>query len=178
MKYDREKLTGVYTENDFCFFWGHTPAKDGLITENCLSQWWKCDFMEDHILFCCSEQYMMYHKALLFADYEYAQKIIVSSDPKEIKEFGRLIRGFDEKRWDENKQNIVLQGNLLKFSQNSELKQFLLETENKILVEASPYDCIWGIGMRKGSEGICEPGSWKGQNLLGFAIMDARDRIR
>lgn len=121
---------------------------------------------------------MMYKKAVVFEDFEHAQKIISSNDPKEIKEFGRLVRGFDTDKWNEVKHNIVLQGNILKFSQNTELKQFLVGTGDKILVEASPYDKIWGIGMRKNATGILEPKLWKGLNLLGFTLMDARNRLR
>lgn len=164
-------------EDDFIFFWGHTPAKDGKITETCLSQWWSCNFYENGILFCCAEQYMMYKKALLFNDFEYAQKIVQCKDAKKIKEYGRLVRNFDEKIWDDNKQSIVMQGNLLKFSQNLELKDFLLSTESKILVEASPYDKIWGIGMKKGTNSILTPQNWKGENLLGYIIMEIRDRL-
>lgn len=177
VKYSKEALNDMYSEDDFCFFWGHQPAKDGLITESCLSQWWKCTFMENQILFCCAEQYMMYRKAMLFKDFEYAQKIICSKDPKEIKEYGRLVRGFNENKWNEEKSNIVLRGNILKFSQNEELYRFLIETKDKILVEASPYDKIWGIGIRKNTEGILEPSKWKGLNLLGFILMDVRNRI-
>jgi hypothetical protein len=177
MRYCKSSLNGTYDEQDFIFFWGHTPAKGGLITESCLSQWWKCQFMENNIMFCCAEQYMMYKKALLFNDYEYANKIISSCDPKEIKEYGRLIRNFDEMIWNSNKFIIVVRGNILKFSQNEILKEYLLSTNNKILVEASPYDRIWGIGAKRGTEGICEPQKWKGQNLLGFALMETRERV-
>lgn len=177
MKYSKDDLNDKYTEDDFCFFWGHQPSKDGLISESCLSQWWRCTFMENQILFCCTEQYMMYWKAILFEDYEYSQKILCSKDPKEIKEYGRLIRGFDDNKWNEKKSNIVLRGNILKFSQNTELKQFLVDTKDKILVEASPYDKIWGIGMKKNMKGILEPSKWKGLNLLGFILMDVRKCI-
>lgn len=177
MKYTIEGLTTCYTEDDFIFFWGHTRDKEEKITEKCLSQWWKCNFMENNIIFCCAEQYMMYKKAELFKDYEYAWKILENSEPKEIKRLGRLIRNFDETYWDIYKQAIVLQGNILKFSQNSELKEYLINTKHKILVEASPYDHIWGIGMKKETRGINNPANWRGQNLLGFTIMEVRDRI-
>lgn len=177
MNYCKEKLTSNYSDADFIFFWGHTPAKDGRITQACLSQWWKCDFSEGEISFCCAEQYMMYKKALLFEDNAIAKEILKSKSPKKIKGFGRLVSGFDSAVWDEHKGNIVVQGNILKFSQNPELKEYLLGTVDKILVEASPYDKVWGIGMKKGSVGICDPKKWKGQNLLGFALMEARDRI-
>lgn len=176
-KYSKENLDSGFSEADFIFFWGHIPAKGGQITESCLSQWWKCNFMENGVVFCCAEQYMMYKKALLFEDYEYACKILESKDPKEIKEYGRLIRNFNEEQWNLNKQEIVVQGNILKFSQNAELREYLRNTNAKILVEASPYDRIWGIGMKKGTAAIFDPLSWKGENLLGFSIMEARDRV-
>lgn len=177
MNYSKGTMRDVYLEDECCFFWGHQPAKNGIIAENCLSQWWKCTFMENQILFCCAEQYMMYKKAMLFKDFEYAQKILFSKDPKKMKEYGRVVRGFDENIWNEEKCNIVLRGNILKFSQNEELYRFLIGTKNKILVETSPYDKIWGIGMRKSEEGIFEPSKWKGLNLLGFILMDVRNRI-
>lgn len=177
MRYDVSMLDETYSRDDFVFFWSHKPAKGGEITESCLSQWWGCDFVENRIIFCCAEQYMMYHKALVFQDYEYAAMIIRSHDPKEIKEMGRAIRNFDDKLWNDNKRRIVLQGNILKFSQNQELRDYLIGTGSKILVEASPYDRIWGIGMRQDAEGICDPSQWKGTNLLGFSLMDVRDRI-
>lgn len=176
-KYNINNISSNNTENDFIFFWGHKPAKGGEITESCLSQWWKCNFMENGILFCCAEQYMMYKKALLFEDYEYAQMVLASKEPKEIKEYGRLIRNFNEEKWNLNKQMIVIEGNILKFSQNLDLKEYLQNTATKILVEASPYDKIWGIGMKKGTEGILNPYNWKGENLLGFSIMEVRDRL-
>ena len=178
MRYNTESLIDIYKEENFCFFWGHAPSKDGRITESCLSQWWLCSFMENQIIFCCAEQYMMYKKALLFVDFEYAQKIINCKEPKKIKEYGRLVRNFDERKWDEEKYNIVLKGNILKFSQNEELNNYLISTNNKILVEASPYDNVWGVGMRRNAKGILEPTNWKGQNLLGFVLMETRERLR
>lgn len=178
MKYSIEKLNSTYSQSDFVFFWGHTPAKSGEITKTCLSQWWKCDFEEDGVIFCCAEQYMMYKKALLFEDREHAEEILKTNDPKAIKALGRLVKNFDDKVWNEHKSDIVLQGNILKFSQNPELKEYLLGTEDKILVEASPYDRVWGIGMKAETVGICDPQNWKGQNLLGFLLMEIRDNLR
>ena len=105
------------------------------------------------------------------------QCILIFLSPKKIKELGRLVRNFDSRIWDEHKAEIVLQGNILKFSQNPELKDYLLSTGYKILVEASPYDKVWGVGLRKENSAICSPQNWKGQNLLGFTLMEARDRI-
>jgi len=178
MKYNRSMYTGSYSAEDFVFFWGHTPASNGKITKACFSQWWLCDFNDDGIDFCCAEQYMMYHKALAFSDEEYAKKILGSRDQKEIKGFGRKIRNFDEAVWNDVKSGIVIKGNMLKFSQNPKLKEFLISTGDKILVEASPYDKIWGIGMEASAAGITDPGKWKGENLLGFALMEVRDMLR
>ena len=111
MKYGREKLSSTYSADNFVFFWGHTPAKSGEITQSCLSQWWKCNFTESGINFCCAEQYMMYKKALLFKDHEHADEILKAKEPKTIKALGRMVTGFDDKVWNEHKAEIVLQGN-------------------------------------------------------------------
>ncbi len=178
MKYTIEKMPSELRSDDFVFFWRATPSKNGEITETCLSQWWQCNFMENEIVFCCAEQYMMYKKAVLFDDYEHAFDILNVSEPKKIKELGRLVNDFDEELWDEHKESIVIQGNILKFSQNKKLRDYLFSTGNKILVEASPYDKIWGIGLKKASTNICNPLKWKGLNLLGFILMDVRDRLK
>lgn len=178
MKYCREKLSSTYSKDNFVFFWGHIPAKSGKITQSCLSQWWKCNFTESGINFCCAEQYMMYKKALLFKDHEHADEILKAKEPKTIKALGRLVNNFDDKVWNEHKAEIVLQGNILKFSQNPKLKAYLIGTGDRILVEASPYDRVWGIGMRAGASGICDPQKWKGQNLLGFLLMEVREMIK
>jgi len=178
MKYNRDMYNDAYSKDDFVFFWGNQPHKSGRITASCLSQWWMCEFTDGKIKFNCAEQYMMYHKALTFGDAEYAEKILQSSDQKQIKDYGRLIRNFDEKKWNMVKREIVINGNKLKFSQNSELKEYLISTGNRILVEASPYDKIWGIGMRSDEDGVTEPAKWKGQNLLGFALMEVRDNLK
>ena len=116
----------------------------------------------------------MYHKALLFEDNEIAQKIILSKSPGEAKDLGRQVRGFNQNTWEKKRFDIVVQGNILKFSQNENLKNFLLNTQNRVLVEASPVDEIWGIGLTKDSEKAKNPHTWRGLNLLGFALMETR----
>ena len=106
-----------------------------------------------------------------------AFNILNNNNPKDIKAYGRKVSNFNEKVWDENKEQIVLKGNILKFSQNSPLKDYLLNTKEKILVEASPYDKVWGIGMKEDSPGITGINNWKGLNLLGFALMETRERL-
>lgn len=169
--------TKEYDEEDFIFFFSHKASKSKEVTDTCLSQWYKCCFYEDKILFTSAEQYMMYKKAILFEDYEIAYCILESENPKDIKAYGRKVKNFKDEIWIKNREKIVLQANLLKFSQNLKLKEYLINTKNKILLEASPYDKIWGIGMKKESEGITNMKNWKGKNLLGFKLMSVRDRL-
>ena len=120
---------------------------------------------------------MMAEKARLFNDEETLRKILSTDDPKEVKALGRLIKNFDQETWENNKYDIVVKGNYAKFSQNSKLKEYLLNTKNKILAEASPYDKIWGIGLDKNNENAYNPKTWEGENLLGFALMEVRDML-
>ena len=99
-------------------------------------------------------------------------------DPSKHKTLGREIVGFDEYEWNKHKYQFVLDSNLAKFSQNQLLKEFLLSTGTKILVEASPYDKIWGIGLGASDENIANPSLWQGQNLLGIALMQVRDILK
>lgn len=159
----------------YLFFWGHTPHNDGLITSSCLSQWWNCDFESNGLLFRSTEHWMMYQKAVLFEDFQVADKILNCLTPGEAKELGRKVSNFDDSIWNEHRMDIVIQGNRLKFSQNEELKTFLLNTKQRVLVEASPVDEIWGVGLSKDSDKIENPDTWRGLNLLGFALMEVRD---
>lgn len=163
---------------DFLFFWGHQAAADGKITKSCFSQWWQSDFSIDVRTYCCMEQYMMSGKALLFEDESADQQIMNSRDPKQIKAYGRKVKNFDETLWNRYKYTIVLEGNFYKFSQNRRLFDFLLNTKNRILVEASPLDRIWGIGLGENSPVATNPFSWRGENLLGFALMEVRDELK
>ena len=131
----------------------------------------------DGVEYSTAEQYMMSQKALLFGDIEINKEIMSAKHPKQFKELGRKIRNFNEKIWNDNKTDIVIRGNYAKFSQNLELKDFLLKTGKRIIVEASPYDKIWGIGMQANSSGIENPLEWNGENLLGFCLMEVRDLL-
>lgn len=121
---------------------------------------------------------MMAQKAILFKDDEILQKIMSANNPAVYKSLGRQIRNFDSKIWDENKCKIVVSGNMAKFSQNPKLLDFLLKTGDRVLVEASPYDRIWGIGLAKDTPDIENPFKWKGINLLGFALMEVRENLK
>ena len=163
---------------EMCHFWGNQPSKNGKITKSCFSQWWKQDFRARSHTFLYAEQYMMASKARLFGDDEILKQILACDNPKQIKDFGRKVRGFDERVWNKFKYTIVLLGNWHKFNQNRDLQAFLLSTGDKVLVEASPYDTIWGIGLAENCTKAQDPMLWRGQNLLGFALMEVRDELR
>lgn len=155
----KETITHIY-------FWG-----------SIYSQWAKSSLVEYNIQFTTAEQYMMYHKALLFDDTDIANQILSTSNAREQKALGRKVKGFDVNVWDQNKLSIITQGNYLKFSQNKKLKDQLLKTGTKILVEGSPYDKIYGVGLKWDNPLILDEKNWKGQNLLGKALMDVRSKL-
>lgn len=181
MKYTRELLTERFNKGErlkYIFFWGHKSSVDGSITKSCFSQWWSCKFTVDGIEYHTAEQYMMAQKAVLFGDEKILAEIMAASHPKQYKDLGRRITGFKQDIWDKNCCDIVVKGNVAKFSQNGDLKAFLLNTNPRILVEASPYDKIWGIGMGADDPRCENPTLWNGTNFLGFCLMEARDIIR
>ena len=180
MMYNKQMIVDRYNsgeELEYVFFWGHT-MEPGTIKKGCLSQWYNCRFEVDGVVYHTSEQFMMAQKALLFQDKEIYEKIMKADNPKDYKALGRQIRNFNQQVWDANKYQIVLRGNLAKFSQNSDIQAFLLGTENKGLVEASPYDKIWGVKLAADNELILNPNHWRGENLLGFILMETRARLR
>jgi ribA/ribD-fused uncharacterized protein len=159
------------------FFWGHQPLKSGEISASCFSQWWEQSFIVDGINYKTAEHYMMVQKALLFGDNSSFQRIIQAKTAAEAKKIGREVKNFDETLWDSKRSEIVFKGNYHKFSQDERLKTFLLQTNDRILVEASPYDVIWGIGLTAQDENAQKPANWKGLNLLGFVLMEVRDKL-
>lgn len=177
--YHLESLRRAYQAGErpkYLFFWGHKEA-EGPASKACLSQWYPSAFQAEGAQYRWAEQYMMAQKALLFQDQETAWRIMEAGHPGECKKLGRKVRNFDGAVWDRHKSAVVIQGNYEKFSQNPELGQFLLATGRRVLAEASPYDRIWGIGMAADSADIENPLCWRGQNLLGFALMEVRDRL-
>jgi ribA/ribD-fused uncharacterized protein len=181
MNYSKDWLKKQFAESkpvEFLFFWGHKPSKDGTIIKTCMSQWWPVHFDEEGIVYKTAEHYMMVSKAKVFKDNEMIEKIVACETPKEAKAFGRQIANFDAAVWDQHKYQVVVKANVLKFSQNPELKQFLLSTGNTVIVEASPRDLIWGIGLGEHNPKSQNPNTWRGRNLLGFALMEARDELR
>ncbi|MGW4945487.1 NADAR family protein [Actinoplanes sp. NPDC004185] len=162
----------------YVFFWGHRPQRDGSIGTGCLSQWWPSAFTVDGVRFSTAEHYMMWRKALLFGDEETARLIVAASHPRQAKMLGRRVRGFDEQTWVQHRWSIVTQAGVAKFGQRPELRDFLIGTGERILVEASPTDRIWGIGLAATDERTADPAQWQGLNLLGFSLMAAREQLR
>jgi ribA/ribD-fused uncharacterized protein len=160
------------------FFWGHTPDPHDVITKSCFSQWWESPFEVDGFIFPTAEHYMMGAKARLFGDVDSFEKILKAPHPKQAKDFGRAVIGFNDAIWLENRFDIVIAANDAKFRQNPQLAHFLLSTGERVLVEASPMDRIWGIGLAANDANASSPQHWQGLNLLGFALMEVRDRLR
>lgn len=157
----------------FLHFWGHKPSADGRVSAACLSQWFEAPFQVDGVAYQTAEHYMMAAKARLF-DPSVVPEILAAASPGAAKALGRKVRGFDEAVWVDQRFKIVCEANFAKFGQHPPLQKFLAETGTKILVEASPFDRIWGIGMAAHDPGADDPNQWKGLNLLGFALMEAR----
>ncbi|WP_370277665.1 NADAR family protein [Flavobacterium sp. J27] len=150
MKYTIEKLISEFEKgkrNKYVFFWGHQKSKNNEITASCFSQWWIAPFEVEGVVYPSAEHWMMAQKAMLFDDLEQYKRIIEAKSPAEAKAIGRQVHNFNQTIWLEKRGEIVIQGNLHKFTQNKVLKEFLLNTKERVLVEASPVDAIWGIGL-------------------------------
>ncbi len=161
----------------FHLFYGHKESVDGAVTDSCFSQWFPADFEIDDIRYKTAEHFMMAEKARLFEDKDALSDILACATPREAKALGRKVRGFDEQVWHERRFAIVMQANRAKFTQNEGFKKRLLSTAPKVLVEASPRDRIWGIGMGQSNIDAHNPHKWRGRNLLGFALTRVRDEI-
>jgi len=175
-----EELIAYISEGNtvkYLLFWGHTPEHENAICKSCLSQWFDSPFVVDSVEYKTAEHYMMAQKAKLFGDHATYQRIIASQEPREAKKLGREISNFNDATWLKHRFDIVVQGNIHKFSQNISLRDFLLGTSGKVLVEASPVDKIWGIGLSSDDKDSENPLNWRGLNLLGFALMKVRKSL-
>lgn len=161
----------------YLHFWGHRPLPDGRIGVSCLSQWWPSPFVVEEVHYATAEHWMMAQKARLFGDAEAERRVLAAEHPTEAKKAGRLVRGFDGATWERERFRIVVEGSAHKFAAHADLRAFLLGTGDRVLVEASPVDRVWGIGLAAGDEAASDPERWRGPNLLGFALMEARERL-
>lgn len=157
----------------FVFFWGHQPDRHG-VTAACFSQWYGAPFTVDGTLYPTAEHFMMAEKAALFGDESTRAQVLQAPTPGAAKALGRGVRGFDERVWQRHRFAIVVRANKAKFSQNPEIGRFLRQTGTRVLVEASPVDAVWGIGLAQDDERVHDPNQWQGLNLLGFALMEVR----
>lgn len=159
-------------------FWGHRPLPDGRTGPSCLSQWWPSPFTVAGVEYATAEHWMMARKASLFGDAEAEHRVLAAGHPAEAKKAGRLVRGFDEAVWERERSRIVVEGSVHKFASDPALRAYLLGTGERVLVEASPVDRVWGIGLAADDAAATDPERWRGANLLGFALMAARERLR
>jgi ribA/ribD-fused uncharacterized protein len=176
-----DKLTEQVSRGErvkFLPFWGHRPRPDGSLGPSCLSQWWPSEFTVGDVRYATAEHWMMAGKARLFGDAEAERAALEARTPAEAKKAGRLVRDFDDAIWERERYGIVVEGSVHKFSSTPELSGYLLGTGNTVLVEASPLDRIWGIGLAADDERALDPARWQGLNLLGFALMEARERLQ
>ena len=179
IKNNKELLEKIDNDNslEFLFFWSHKKTKQ--VTKTCFSQWYESPFMDNQEnTYLTAEHYMMAEKALLFDDQFMYEQILLSDNPKDAQKLGRKVNGFKNDVWIKHRFDIVVEANYLKFSQNEELKSFLLNTEDQILVEASPNDKIWGIGLSETNIDAMNIKKWQGLNLLGFSLMEVRKRLQ
>ena len=174
--YDRAALVAAIADGwrpKLLLFWGHRPRGTG-VGKHVLSQWWPATFSVEGDSYASAEHFMMAEKARLFGDETTRAAILAASKPGAAKALGRMVRGFDDQRWMEHRFDIVVRASLAKFGQNADLRGYLLETGDKVLVEASPVDRVWGIGLAADDARAQRPSEWSGLNLLGFALMRAR----
>ncbi|MDF7812513.1 NADAR family protein [Hymenobacter sp. YC55] len=161
----------------YLFFWGHTGQPGAAVGKECFSQWYPAAFTLDGDTYATAEHYMMAEKARLFGDDSTRAAILNASHPNEAKKLGREVQNFDGPQWDAARFAIVVRGNVAKFSQHPALREFLRQTNARVLVEASPVDAVWGIGLAQDSPHASNPTEWRGLNLLGFALMEVREQL-
>ncbi|MEE1942741.1 NADAR family protein [Streptomyces sp. TRM 70361] len=171
----------------YLYFRGNSPRRGGPVGPECLSQWWPAPFTAAGVGYATAEHWMMAAKARLFGDAEAEERVLAAAEPGAAKAAGRTVRGFHEEVWAEHRFGIVVEGNVHKFGRHADLRAFLLATGGtsrtggrrggRVLVEASPLDRIWGIGLAADDGRAADPARWRGLNLLGFALMAARERL-
>jgi ribA/ribD-fused uncharacterized protein len=178
--FNSERIEFGLSGGDFCTYQSNLLVESYYYfweTKHCFSQWHKCRFEIDNKIFTSTEQYMMYRKAILFGDAESAEKILNTNNVREQKQIGRLVNDFDKEIWEINAPTIVYNGNKEKFKQNKEFLNLLLSTKGLTIVEASPDDNIWGIGLTKDLEEAKSIFTWKGTNLLGIVLTELREEF-
>ena len=159
-------------------FWGHQAYPGERAGKHVLSQWWESAFEIGGVRYLTAEHYMMAEKARLFGDDALLPEILAAPSPAAAKALGRRVKNFAQPEWDAHRFGIVVRGSVAKFGQNADLRTYLLNTGEQVLVEASPVDPVWGVSLAEGDPRLERPEQWRGLNLLGFALMKARAILR
>jgi ribA/ribD-fused uncharacterized protein len=162
---------------EFLHFWGHTPRTNSPVGLWVLSQWWPSPFFVDGVQYFHSEGFMMAGKARIFGDASSLARILQEQNPAVAKHLGQQVSNFDESIWVSRRYELVVEGNAAKFSQAPLLASYLRSTAPRVLVEASPRDLIWGIGLDGSNPKAQIPSEWRGTNLLGFALVEVREEL-
>ena len=162
---------------EFLFFYGHKQRREGRADPSCFSQWYPRAFVVDDVHYATAEHFLMAEKARLFGDDVALEKILATFSPADAKKLGQEVKSFEESTWNDARYDAVVRGNLAKFAAHPDLEAFLLSTGERVLVEASPHDKVWGIGMGAQHPDARTPSKWRGTNLLGFALMETRARL-
>ncbi|MEE4542309.1 NADAR family protein [Streptomyces sp. V4-01] len=170
-------FTATGGRTKYLHFWGHRPQRDGSVGPGCLSQWWPAPFTVGGATYATAEHWMMAGKARLFSDGDAERRALAAAHPQQAKNAGRSVRGFDDETWRRERFALVVEGSAHKFAAHPELRDYLLGTGRRVLVEASPLDRVWGIGLAADDDRAADPATWRGLNLLGFALMEARSLL-
>ncbi|BFU24632.1 protein T24A6.7, putative [Entamoeba histolytica HM-3:IMSS] len=175
MKWLLEDIDINKQQHQYTYFW--KPSIEEEVNKSCLGNWYPSEFDYDGIHYYFCEQFLMGCKAKLFGDDQIFKLILDSRNPYEMKKLGKKVKGFNQEVWDEYKAAVMFEGGLAKFTQNPQLRRFLMETGDDILVEASKFDAVWGIKMEESDERANDPHQWCGENILGFTLMSIRDYL-
>ena len=168
----RDRLRVAGREVDAVFF--HKPSEP----HGYLSNWYPSPFELDGVRYSSAEQYIMYRKCVIFGDTASAGAVLATDDPGAQQAIGRGAKGYIGDVWAGRRQLVAVRGLLAKFSQNRDLKERLLDTGDAWLVECAQSDAIWACGIRLDGDERFDAGRWRGQNLLGFALMEVRSILR
>lgn len=162
-------LERIKVTDKHVFFWGGWPS-------NWYTSLFTAYYNGKKVTFYSSEQFFMFRKALYFEDFDSLKSILATGNPREAKEIGRRVKGFNDAEWDKVKYRIMFEAQYYKYAQNKDLQKELTshKYDGKTFVEASPHDCIWGIGLSMNTTGVDDENNWRGKNLLGKAITEAR----
>ncbi len=163
---------------DFLFFWGHTPKTLGVVDTSCLSQWYERAFEHEGVTYPTAEHFMMAAKARLFGDRVALLRVLEAKTPADAKAIGREVTPYDDAAWARARFDAVVRGNFAKFGAHEDLQRLLVSTGERVLVEAAPRDVVWGIGLGANNPAARDPSKWRGKNLLGFALMETRAKLR